>query len=434
VYVSDSKLWQIWRDTHDSVTVRALVIRPAAAVADASISVSDEDVRRYYEAHRDEFSRPARAFLSFVGISRLPTTVDSILLVQKAHALRDTLLRGADFAAVARIESQDSVSAANGGLLPTFGRGQMASAFEQAAFRQPIGQVSPEPVFTQFGLHLIKVERRTADSVTARHILLPYGRFGERLDTLEARADSLDRYAAEQTSPGILDSVAAAMDLSVETGPVMYQGVPYVLGRYRIPDVGVWAFEARPGETSPVIETSGGFYVFRLDSLRAAGVPPLAEVDPEVRVAVVREKKRAAAEAIARDAEQRLAQGQSLEQVAQALNLPVQSIGPFTRTGSAPLLGTATAAIGSAFRLRTGERSGLLSNDEGFFFLQPERRVRPDSAAWAAQLETQRAQITQMARQVRVRQYLDGLRRAANVKDRRAEVFRRPADDATDTP
>jgi peptidyl-prolyl cis-trans isomerase D len=426
IFVSDAKLWQVWRDQHDSVTVRALIIRPATAVADASVRVTDEDARRYYEAHKADFKQPARAFLSFVALSKLPTTVDSVLLLQRARALRDSILHGADFAALARAESADTASGSNGGLLPVFGHGRMLPAFEQAAFRLPIGQVS-EPVFTSFGLHLIKVEKRTRDSVTARHILLPYARFGARLDTLEARADSLDRLAGEQQDGRMLDSVARIMRLPLEKGPVLYKGTPYVLGRYTIPDVGVWAFETRPGETGQVIETSGAYYVFRLDSAAVEGVPSLNQVEDQVRVAAVREKKRAAAEAIARDAERRLNQGRSLEQVALDLGLTLQTLGPFTRTANVPILGAASAAMGTAFRLRVGERSGLLQNADAFFFLQPERRVSADSTAWAAQKEQQRAQITQLARQVRLRYYYAGLRRAARVSDRRDAVLHQTA-------
>jgi len=429
VFVSDGKLWRIWQDTHDSVTARILVIRPDAVPA-AQAHVTDEEVRAYYDAHKDEFKRPAHAALSFIAISKRPTTVDSIALVARARALRDSLLHGADFAAMARTESADTVSAQQGGSLGTFGRGQMTPAFERAAFALPIGQIS-EPVFTQFGIHLIKVERRTRDSVTASHILLPYARFGARLDTLESQADSLDRMAAEQTDGSRLDSTAHAMDLTVEHGPTLYQGVPYVLGIYRIPDVGVWAFEAHPGETSPVIENSGAFYVFRLDSLWAAGVPPFGQVEAEVRLAAVHAKQRAVAEGTARDAQRRLDAGESLDRVAADLGLQVTTIGPFTRTSTVPVLGTASAAIGDAFRLRIGERSGLLSNDQAFFFLVPERRVAADSAAWAAQKDQQRAQVIRAARQIRVQAYLQALRRAATVRDRRAEVLRPTRDQGT---
>jgi len=426
VYVPDAKLWQIWRDTHDSLTVRALVVRPEDAVSDASVRITPQDLEAYHRTHQDELRLPALAYLSFVGIPKLPQPIDSAIAMARARALRDSIVRGADFAEVARRESADSGSRDQGGELPVFGRGQMTPTFERAAFSLPVGQLS-EPVVSPFGAHLIKVERRTADSVTARHILLAFERTGARLDTLEARADSLDRLAAEQTAPGALDSAARQLDLGIGRAPPAREGQPLLLGRFLVPDVSVWAFEARPGETSPVIENRGAYYVFRLDSLQASAVPPLPQVETVVRSAVLREKKRAAAETIARDAEQRLRAGRTLDQVAQELRLPVVTIGPFSRTSTVRLLGVATAAVGTAFRLRVGERSGLLSNDEGFFFLEPQRLLRADSARWQAQRDEQRITVLRAARQIRIRMFLEGLRSAAKVENKLAELRRQPA-------
>jgi len=425
VYVSDAKLWQIWRDTHDSLTVRALVVRPEDAVSDASVRVTPQDLEAYHRTHQDELRLPALAHLSFIGLPKLPQPIDSAIAMARARALRDSIVRGADFAAVARLESADSGSREQGGELPVFGRGQMTPAFERAAFSLPVGRLS-EPVVSPFGAHLIKVERRTADSVTARHILLAFERTGARLDTLEARADSLDRLAAEQTAPGALDSAARQLGLGIDRAPPVREGQPLVLGRFLVPDVSVWAFEARLGETSPVIENRGAYYVFRLDSMQASGVPPLPQVETVVRSAVLREKKRAAAETIARDADQRLRAGRTLYQVAQELRLPVVTIGPFSRTSTVRLLGVATAAVGTAFRLRVGERSGLLSNDEGFFFLEPQRLVRADSARWQAQRDEQRIAVLRAARQIRIRMFLEGLRSSANVQNQLAELRRQP--------
>ena len=422
VYISDARLWSIWRDQYDSLTVKALVLRPTALQGSVA-QPSDSQVQRYYQAHPSEFRQPARAYLSFTVLSRLPTPVDSVELVAKARALRDSLRHGADFATLARAESGDSVSRAQGGSLGTFGRGQMVKQFEDAAFRLPVGQIS-DPVFSQFGIHIIKVEKRTRDSVTARHILIPFGRTGARLDSLEARADSLDRLAAEQTERGTLDSVAKRLNLPLEHGPVLYEGLPYVLGRYRIPDVGVWAFEAHPGETSRVIETSGGYYVFRLDSLKAAGVPPLAEVRAQAMAGALQEKQRAAVETLGRDAERRVNGGASLEAAGEAVHATVTPIGPFTRTATVPILGTATEAVGAAFRLRIGEQTTLLHNGDAYFILRADRHSAVDSTAWVAQKDRQRADLISAARQLRVRYYIDALRRSAKIVDRRAEVMR----------
>jgi len=421
VYVSDAKLWQIWKDAHDSVTVRAVVIRPEDAVSSASVRVVQADLEAYYRTHQDDFRVPARAFTSFVGIPKLPEPIDSAMAMARARALRDSILRGADFAEIARRESADSGSREQGGELQTFGRGQMAPAFERAAFTLPIGRVS-DPVVSQFGAHIVKVERRTADSVHARHILIPFERAGARLDTLEARADSLDRLGAESTVPGALDSVARVMGLGINEAPPVTGGRPLLLGRFVVPDVSVWAFEVRPGETSPVIENRGAYYVFRLDSVQPAGVLPLQDVAARLQGYVIREKKRAAAEAIAGDAERRLRSGQTLDQVAQALRLPLETIGPFARTSTVRTLGTASEGVGIAFRLRVGERSDLISNEEGFFFIEPQRLVRADSAAWERQREEQRVEVLRAARQVRVRMFLEGLRNAARVENQLASL------------
>ena len=429
IYAPDTKLWRIYRDQHDSVTVKALVVDPDQAVGNASVSIAPPDLERWYAVNKDSLKRPASVSLSYVAISKVPMAVDTQAALRLARALRDSIVHGTDFADIAKTESADSGSRAQGGALGTFGRRQMTPAFEQAAFKLPIGEVS-QPVLTPFGYHLIKVEKRTKDSVTARHILVPIEREGARLDTLESRADSLDKLAAEQTDPTALDSVARKMGLAIRHAGPLYEGQPVVLGSDRVPDVGVWAFETKKGETSDVIETNAAYYVFRIDTSTVAGIPDLGAVEAQVRAAVLEEKKRAAAEAIAHDAERRLASGQTLEQVAQAMRLPIQTVGPFGRTGNVAVLGAATEAVGLAFRLQVGQRSGLLQGPEGFFFMEPTRRVRADSAAFEKQKEEERAGVIRAARQVRVQSYLDALRREAKVTDNRAALLKPQASDA----
>src|SRR4029079_13799707 len=77
------------------------------------------------------------------------------------------LSAGEDFATLAKAESDDTGSGNMGGDLNFFGHGQMVPQFEQAAFAAPVGQVT-EPVKTQFGYHLILVEKhevKTFDEV-----------------------------------------------------------------------------------------------------------------------------------------------------------------------------------------------------------------------------------------------------------------------------
>ncbi len=131
------------------------------------IKTDETAERAYYQAHQKEFeTATARHILVRMKGSQVPLKEGSKELTEqealaKAQELRKKILDGADFAVVAKAESDDTGSGANGGTLGTFGHGQMVPAFEQAAFAQPVGQVS-EPLKTQFGYHLVLVDERKA--------------------------------------------------------------------------------------------------------------------------------------------------------------------------------------------------------------------------------------------------------------------------------
>jgi len=77
----------------------------------------------------------------------------------KAQEVQKKLKDGGDFATLAAAESADTGSAAQGGDLgAAFKRGQMVKQFEDAAFSLPVGQIS-DPVKTQFGYHIIRVDK-----------------------------------------------------------------------------------------------------------------------------------------------------------------------------------------------------------------------------------------------------------------------------------
>jgi len=76
---------------------------------------------------------------------------------EEAEAIIAQLEAGGDFEAIAKEKSTDG-AAAQGGDLGYFGPGQMVPPFEEAAFALDVGQFSKEPVQTQFGFHVIKVE------------------------------------------------------------------------------------------------------------------------------------------------------------------------------------------------------------------------------------------------------------------------------------
>src|SRR5213594_148624 len=87
VYISDARLWRIWRDQHESVTVAVLHIRPDQ-IPDSLAPMSDAQLTQYYQAHRDDFKRPAAAWLSYVALPRMPDAADSAAALAHLRAVR----------------------------------------------------------------------------------------------------------------------------------------------------------------------------------------------------------------------------------------------------------------------------------------------------------------------------------------------------------
>jgi peptidyl-prolyl cis-trans isomerase D len=418
VYLSDPALWEQYRDEHEMVKIGLTAIIPRNAVPDSSVKLTDAEIESYYRAHLEDFKRPATAFLSFVALPRVTNAADSVLALARADSARAEIAAGTPFADVARRESADTASAAKGGDLGEWTKGSMDPAFDSAAFALPLKTVS-KPVLSQFGYHLIEITSRSGKKAKGRHILFPIEVAGAHRDQLDARADSLERLAAERTEPRDLDAAAKALGLPVgKTGPVQ-KGTRVQVENLVVPDAGVWAFQTKPGTTSSVIETSLAFYVFRLDSLQPEGIPPLAQIRSAVTFAARNDKKRMLAKDIAQAYIKRLEGGASMADAAKAMNLPHREFGPFSRINP-PL--TDPTVIGTAFGLDKGQRSGLLDTKDGLYVLENLEHVKADSAQFVKELDQFRSRTIQLARQDRVRGYLQALRASAKIVDNRAKL------------
>jgi peptidyl-prolyl cis-trans isomerase C len=128
---------------------------------------ADAQVREFYDKNPDKFKQgeSVRASHILFRVDEKASEAEK----QKARAEAESVLKqaknGANFAELAKKHSADG-SAAQGGDLNYFSRGQMVPAFEQAAFALQPGQIS-DIVTTQFGYHIIKVTERKPASVVA---------------------------------------------------------------------------------------------------------------------------------------------------------------------------------------------------------------------------------------------------------------------------
>jgi peptidyl-prolyl cis-trans isomerase D len=418
-YVSDAALWQMYRDMTEQVAVRHISIEPRSIVDDAEVTITDAEIRDYYRANPDRFRRDARASIRYVVIDRTASAADSAAALERATRVREEIAAGADFGEVARRESADAVSARDDGEL-TVRRGETVPPFEEAVFSLPIGQLS-EPILTQFGYHVIRVDSRTDDEARARHILIGIELGADSEDRVFERADSLERLGERLP----LQQAADALDLRVRTGELT-TGMPFLLDVGLVSEATAWALdEAEVGEVSPLFETEDAYYMAELVAREQAGMVPLQEASPQIRTMLATRKRIELAKAKVAEP---LRAGATLESVAATFGASIEQTEPFSRGEHVPGLGQINAAIGAAFGLqRPGQLSAPVEAMGFVHVLELVSRVDADRATWEAQKEEQRMQVVPVVAQQRWNQFLAALHEEATIIDNRAQLLRRTA-------
>ena len=114
----------------------------------ATAEVKDEDIKKFYEENKDAFKQAESADASHILVEE----------EDKAREIYEKIKNGGDFEELAR-EFSTCPSKEKGGDLGTFTRGQMVKEFEDAAFENEVGTIT-EPVKTQFGYHIIKINKK----------------------------------------------------------------------------------------------------------------------------------------------------------------------------------------------------------------------------------------------------------------------------------
>ncbi|MBL0940782.1 MAG: peptidyl-prolyl cis-trans isomerase [Gemmatimonadaceae bacterium] len=419
-YLSDERLWQLYEDRHDSATVSYVVLRPES-LSDTAVTVTDSEIQQFYERNKKRFEKPGRAVVSLLTVTRAITAADSAAAKTRIDALRAEVVGGAKFEDVAKRESTDSISGADGGALGKGGRNRFTPKFEEAAYALKVGEVS-QPVLTPFGWHIIRVDSRQGDTLDLRHILVSVTQSDSSASRTDRKADSLATKAGNQEDGKVFDEAARQLGLTPATVVVVEKEPLSFAGRY-VPSVSAWAFTGvRPGETSDLFDSQEAYYVARLDSITKGGPQALSEVKEDIRRRLARDKRveklRPMGEQLATAAKQG-----GLEAAAAQANLQVEKAPAFSRGQLVPGLGQFTPAIGAAFAVPVGRVGGPFRANDAMVVLRVDSRVEASRETFEAEKSIQRTQYSQTMRQQKVEEFLLNLRDKVKIDDRRTEVL-----------
>lgn len=336
------------------------------------VAVTDDEIAEYYQANLDAFNEPktveARHILLKVDPQADEAEVERVR--QRAADILKMVRAGKDFAELAE-EYSEGPSKDRGGYLGAFRYEVMVKPFADAAFAMQAGEVS-EPVRTQFGWHLIKVEK--VNAAKTRTLAEARPEIVRKLSEERARNMAYDEAEAafESVFDGNpLEAVASARSLAVETtGFFGRQGPASGVGNGA--QFAQTVFELPIGEISEIKDLGDGYYLIEAAAEDPAHIPALAEVAERVKADLVAELQREAAAKDAAAALEALKAGESLAEVAKKRGVPVKTTGFFKRNDAAGEIGREPAVVAAAFELSADSKwpPEAIDTAKGYYVLE----------------------------------------------------------------
>ncbi len=366
-----------------------------------TITIPDSDLRREYERNREAYRVPERVHVRHILLKTTDKPKDEIPKIKaKAEELLKQLKSGADFAQLAKKNSEDTGSAEKGGDLSWIVRGQTVKAFEDAAFSLKPKELSGI-VTTEYGFHILQVlEKQDAHVQPFEEVKAQLAETAKKqmvFDRIQTVTDQAR--AALNKDPG--SAAKVANDLGLQ-----YVRADKIGAGENIPEVGASAeFQdavspLRKGEVSPIVQIAPTkLAVAVVTDVFPARQAELAEVEPQIRERLISEKlNQLVAQRAKEMADKAKSQGGDLRKTAQSMGLEFKAPPEFTRDGAIEGLGSA-GYLYDAFKANVGDVIGPVDiNGQQVIY-----RVAAKVPASEAELAAQRDSLTQEIKNTKAR-------------------------------
>ena len=295
------------------------------------IEITDDDIQAYYQRNLNRYMAPetrnARHIL--LRSSEGETAEQVTEKKEKIHGILARIRQGEDFAALAKEFSEDG-SAARGGDLGFFGRGQMIGPFEEAVFSMNEGGVS-EVVETRFGFHLIKLEKirpaaiQSVDEVKTE-IAAALKKEKEKGIVFSQANESYEKIILSGSMSKYAEGEEAVVS---ETGFFSRKAPPEELREHQA--IVTAAFSLKKGELSSLIETVDGYGVLYVEDMKAPEIPAFEEVAEKVEKDYIAAQARKSAKEAAEKLVAELKKGVDFSAAAAEYSVAVEESETFSR-------------------------------------------------------------------------------------------------------
>jgi peptidyl-prolyl cis-trans isomerase D len=381
-----SKYYQANKATYQVSEKRSFVLLVIDEAKVAQRVVAPEaELRRYYQASLDQFRTPDRVHVRHILLKTTGLSKEEEPKVKaKAEELLKKLKAGADFAELAKANSDDPGSGAKGGDVGWIVKGQTVPNFENTAFALKPKELSGV-VSTEYGFHIIQALEKEPARVKpfdeVKDQLAQEWKKAKLRETVEKLADQAHELAVK--NPAGAEQIARQLDIDAVKVEKAGAGDP-------VPEFGVsQEFEAavaglqKGGVTGVIQAPANKLVVAVVTAVFPARPSELAEVEPSIRAMLTATKLKQVIEMKQKEVLAKAkAAGGDLQTLAKSLGLEVKTTQEFARNGTVDGIGPAVSVY-EAFDLPPGSVFAPSSVTDTRLICKVESRIPADPSKLA---------------------------------------------------
>jgi len=296
------------------------------------VNATDEQLKAYYEEQKAQFTTPERRKISHILFAFGKDGANEEEALQRALKAKQEL-NNKDFATLAEEVSDDKLTAKNGGDLGLFNVGVMEKAFEEAASKLKLGEIS-EPVKSAFGYHLIKVTELVPGEIKSFDAVKPELTKVYKKAQAEGRFTELGEKLGEVSyeNPDSLEAVAGLLNSEIKKTSTFTRNAGEGIAANEKVRLAAFSEDVLKGSNSEPVEVGDDkLVVLRMQTHSPAAIKSLEDVKNQVIAALQKESAQKQADESAKKIKDELLAGKSIDEVAQSFGLSVKKISGLTR-------------------------------------------------------------------------------------------------------
>ena len=367
--------------------VKYVVIDNARMLAQTQVSA--DDLKSYYDQHRDQYLVPEQVNVRHILIKTPlpgpdgkvdPKAVD--VARAKAQDLLKQVKAGGNFTDLAKKYSEDPGSAKNGGSLSWIGKGRTVPEFEKAAFSLPKGGTS-DLVQSSYGFHIIHIDDKQDSHVKS-------------LDEVKAQIEPLLKQqkaaqASQQQAEQVLaDARSTSLEKAAAQKGLQLITTDFVDSKALLPGIGSdpqfmsTLFSQNQNAPPDEAQTHQGYAIYQVTAIKPPSTPTFDEIRSRVEQEFKNERATQLLSQKTQELSDRAKTDHDLKKAAKELGAAYKSSDFVPPDGQVPDIGSMTGSAAVAFTLKPGEISGPVNTGNTGAVLTVTERQAPSEQDYAA--------------------------------------------------